>query len=141
LGNKNLSFLKGGIYLQWRKKAARKSTGGKYHKNSKKHKIARGRDFHPVAVGEAKKSINRTRGGNIKIILLKGNIANVAINDKIQKTKIISVIENSADSHFVRSNIITRGAIIQTELGPARVTSRPGQEGIVNAILVDKKKI
>jgi small subunit ribosomal protein S8e len=34
--------------------------------------------------------------------------------------------------------VITKGAILQTPLGQARVTSRPGQHGVVNAVLVQK---
>ena len=33
--------------------------------------------------------------------------------------------------------IITKGALIETELGKAIVTSRPGQDGVVNALLVE----
>ena len=58
---------------------------------------------------------------------------------KAEKVKILSVKENKANIHFVRMNVITKGAIIETDLGQARVTSRPGQEGNVNAILIKKK--
>ncbi len=126
--------------MQWRRRSQRKSTGGLYHKASKKKKYQIGRDFVPTFVGDIKSSILRTMGGGQKILLLKSNIANVNSNGKIQKAKILSVVENTADSHFVRRNIVTKGAIIQTELGKARVTSRPGQDGIVNAVLIEEKK-
>jgi small subunit ribosomal protein S8e len=35
-----------------------------------------------------------------------------------------------------RRAIITKGAIIETSKGNARVTSRPGQCGIINAVLL-----
>ncbi|RLF79472.1 30S ribosomal protein S8e, partial [Thermococci archaeon] len=41
-----------------------------------------------------------------------------------------------ANRQYVRRNIITKGAIIQTEIGKAIVTSRPGQDGVVNAVLI-----
>ncbi|MCD6558125.1 MAG: 30S ribosomal protein S8e, partial [Candidatus Aenigmarchaeota archaeon] len=41
---------------------------------------------------------------------------------------------------FVRRNIITKGAIIMTEDGRAVVTNRPGQEGVINAKLIEEKK-
>ena len=47
-----------------------------------------------------------------------------------------TVSENTADRHFVRHNIITKGAIVMTSKGKAKVTNRPGQEGIINAVLV-----
>jgi small subunit ribosomal protein S8e len=57
---------------------------------------------------------------------------------KTTKTEILSVIENPANPHYVRRNIMTKGAIIDTKLGKARITSRPGQSGILNAVLIAK---
>jgi small subunit ribosomal protein S8e len=105
---------------------------------SKKTAAQRGRDFLPTGIGEPKRKIIRTRGGNQKVIALNESFANVAVQGKVQKVKILSVIKNPADGTFVRRNIITKGAVIQTELGPARVTSRPGQTGVVNAVLIEK---
>ncbi|MFA7072263.1 MAG: 30S ribosomal protein S8e, partial [Methanoculleus sp.] len=31
---------------------------------------------------------------------------------------------------------LTRGAIIRTDIGRARIVSRPGQDGVVNAVLL-----
>jgi len=72
-----------------------------------------------------------------KIIALSSNTANVVVGGKYKQAKIISVEENPADSHFVRRNIITKGALIQTDLGKAVVTSRPGQTGVINAKLIE----
>ena len=61
------------------------------------------------------------------------------LNLKTKKSKIVkidNVIENSANRHFVRRNILTKGTIIETKLGKARITSRPGQESSLNAILI-----
>ena len=74
------------------------------------------------------------------MVALTINAANIISKGKSQKTKILSVIENTADPHFVRRNIVTKGAIIDTELGKARVTSRPGQKGVVDAVLLEEKK-
>jgi small subunit ribosomal protein S8e len=46
------------------------------------------------------------------------------------------VKKNAANPNYVQRNIINKGAVIQTEMGLAKVTSRPGQDGIVNAVLV-----
>jgi small subunit ribosomal protein S8e len=35
-------------------------------------------------------------------------------------------------------NVITKGAIIETEKGLAKVVSRPGQDGVVNAVLIEQ---
>ena len=76
-------------------------------------------------------------GGNEKMVTL--SIKEVNVTDKkgkTKKTEIVDVIENSANPHLVRRNIITKGAVIETKLGKAKVTSRPGQEGAVSAVLV-----
>jgi small subunit ribosomal protein S8e len=48
------------------------------------------------------------------------------------------VLENSANRNYVQRNFLNKGAIVQTELGAARVTSRPGQDGVVNVVLLEK---
>lgn len=55
---------------------------------------------------------------------------------KAKRARILTVKGNPANPHFVTRNIITKGATIETELGTARVTSRPGQHGVINAVLV-----
>ena len=57
---------------------------------------------------------------------------------KTTKTEITSVIENSANIHYIRRNIMNKGAIIDTKLGKAKITSRPGQSGTINAVLLTK---
>jgi small subunit ribosomal protein S8e len=58
--------------------------------------------------------------------------------NRVIKSKIKTVKENPANPHYVRMNIITKGAVIETDAGLARVTSRPGQHGVVNAVLIKK---
>jgi small subunit ribosomal protein S8e len=50
--------------------------------------------------------------------------------------RVLGVLENPSNPHYVRRNLVTRGAVIRTELGRARVVSRPGQDGILNAVLL-----
>ena len=52
------------------------------------------------------------------------------------KAKIEIVTANPANRHYVRRNIMTKGTIIKTDKGDARVTSRPGQDGVINAVLI-----
>jgi small subunit ribosomal protein S8e len=52
--------------------------------------------------------------------------------------KIETVKENKANLHYTRRNIITKGAVIKTELGEAVVTNRPGQDGMINAVLLSQ---
>ncbi len=80
----------------------------------------------------------RVRGGKHKIAVERASYANVATPEGVKKAKIITVLESSADRHFARENILVKGAVVETELGKARITSRPGQHGVVNAVLLKK---
>ncbi len=57
---------------------------------------------------------------------------------KSSKSKLLRVIRKPANVDYQRRGVITKGAIVETELGQARVTSRPGQDGVINAILLEK---
>ena len=82
----------------------------------------------------------RKHGGNEKVRLLKVNEANISdASGKTSKVDILRVMENPANVDYDRRGVITKGTMIATSLGTARITSRPGQDGIVNAILVAKK--
>jgi small subunit ribosomal protein S8e len=91
--------------------------------------------------GELKQKASRTRGDNTKRRLQSTNQANVSdpSSGKTQKVEIRRVIRNPANVDYNRRGVITKGTIIETPLGPARVTSRPGQDGLVNAILVQEE--
>jgi len=91
-------------------------------------------------VGKPRVISKRGRGGKIKLGVLATNFANVTdpATGKTEKTEIKSVVKNPANVDYQRRGVITKGAILETPLGQARVTSRPGQHGVVNAILVQK---
>lgn len=55
-----------------------------------------------------------------------------------RKVKITRVLGNPANRDYERRGVISKGALISTELGNARVTSRPSQDGVVNAVLAAK---
>ncbi len=125
----------------WQGRSVRKITGGRYKPFRKKRKFELGREPAETKVGKVRAKVIRVRGGNIKVRLFEAQYANVVDpkTGKSQKVEIKKVVENQANPHYVRRNIITKGAIILTELGEARVTSRPGQDGTVNAVLLDKQ--
>ncbi len=101
-----------------------------------------GSEFIGPKIGSAKHVSIRTFGGGKKTRLILADIANVMDprTGVAKKAKIITVKGNPADSHYVRRNILTKGAIIETELGVAQVTNRPGQVGTVEAMLTEEKK-
>jgi small subunit ribosomal protein S8e len=103
-----------------------------------KRKFELGRDPAETKIGEKKLRKIRTRGGNYKNRLAEGNIINI-INpesNKAENAEIYNVIENKANPNYVRRNIITKGAIVETSAGKAKVTSRPGQDGVINGVLI-----
>ncbi|MBU7012688.1 MAG: 30S ribosomal protein S8e [Theionarchaea archaeon] len=121
----------------WQKRSRRSRTGKLFRRFRKKRKRELGREFIETRIGPEKKKIQRTFGGNRKVKLQRTEYANVVTEEGTKRAKIITLLENPASRHFVRRNIITKGAVIETELGKAKVTSRPGQHGIINAILTE----
>lgn len=126
---------------QWHLRSNRSPTGSLLSRVKKKKRENRGLEFLQTRTEERKAKHKRSRGGNTKVKLLSENIANVADpkTKKIQRSKILSVQENAANPHYVRRNVLTKGAVIKTEAGLARVVSRPGQHGVINAVLLEKK--
>src|SRR3989337_2760268 len=126
----------------WQGKSRRLPTGGRRRLARKKRKFEIGREQQYAFVDTALKAndvkLYRTKGRNQKVRILKAVIANVTDpkTGKTVRSKIVTVKENASNPHFVTRNIVTRGAVIQTELGTARVTSSPGHDGVVNAVLV-----
>ncbi len=124
-------------YHEGREKKVSRGTGAQRIPSSDKRKrhVGSAPTFTKVAE-EEKRKIKRTMGGNRKVRVLKAAYANVVVGPgKVKKVKIISVLEAN-NPQMARQNLITKGAIIQTEIGKAKVTSRPGQDGVVNAVLV-----
>jgi small subunit ribosomal protein S8e len=114
--------ISGGRYIDYRKKKLRDLAG----------------EPTLTKVGPAKKKDIRMLGGSRKVKILIAETANVLDKKtkKHYKAKIITITESPANRHYVRRNIITKGSIIETDKGKARVTSRPGQEGTINAVLI-----
>ncbi len=119
-------------------RSKRKPSGGRYKAKPRKIKALFGRAPSLTKLGSRKLRKIRTIGGNSKTRLVQSEIANVydPKEKKYFKVKIKNILENPANPHYVRRNIMTKGTIIETEKGKAKITSRPGQDGIVNAVLV-----
>jgi small subunit ribosomal protein S8e len=122
----------------WQGKSRRSSTGRRIRYARGKRKFEVGRERHLTTLGQTNLKTSRTKGNNTKIRAKTINIAYVIDpkNKKTTKADILTVVENKANIHYVRRNIINKGAIIETNIGKARVTSRPGQTGIINAVLL-----
>lgn len=117
----------------------RKITGGKYHKKSKRKKYSLPGIENRVKLRETKRKMIRQRGGKKKSIILSTNTASVT-NLKTHKTttsKIRTVVQTPSNNFLARQNILVKSAIIDTELGKARITNRPSRDGNVQAVLLE----
>lgn len=118
----------------------RKLTGGKKRSYRKKRKFELGSFPIETRLGETKRKISKRLGGNLKIRLSSVNEVNVTDKStgKSQRAKVLRVLENPANKDYDRRGIITKGTVIETSLGRARITSRPGQDGVANAVLISE---
>ncbi len=121
----------------WQGRSLRKKTGGRIRKNKTKRKFELGSEHKETKIGERKFTKVHARGRNSKVKLTVAQFANVLDKKGVcKKVKILTVTDNPANPHYVRRNVITKGAIIDTEAGKAKVLSRPGQDGNINATLI-----
>jgi small subunit ribosomal protein S8e len=118
-------------------KTGRKISGGKYKKARKKKKYELVGQERVVKLGEKKTKLLKVRGGSKKMISLSQNKINLIKNGKARVVEIKDVLETPSNRFLARQNIITRGAIVETELGKAKVTNKPSQEGNVQGILIE----
>ena len=120
-------------------RSLRKSSGGLKKRNRKKRLYDKGSQPVLTKLGPARRTRNgRVMGGSVRQRLLQSAVANV-YDSKLKKhavAKIKTVSNNPANRYFTRANIITKGAILDTELGKAVVTNRPSQDGVINAVLI-----
>jgi len=119
----------------------KKLSGGRKRAYRMKRKFERGSFPTETTLGETRKKISRRRGGNLKTRLqsvIHTNVSNLSTG-KTEKTEILRVVRNPANVDYNRRGVITKGTIIETPLGTARVTSRPGQDGLANAVLLQKE--
>lgn len=92
-------------------------------------------------MGDRVVKVERTRGGNIKIRVIRDNAVNLSVpsSGKTVKCKILRVVKNPSNKDYDRRGVITKGTIIETEHGLARVTSKLSSDGVVNAVLIESK--
>ncbi|MDY6932568.1 MAG: 30S ribosomal protein S8e [Halobacteriota archaeon] len=125
--------------MKWQGRSRRKASGGRLVNSRGKKKFEMGRESPETHIGEERKKIIRTRGDNRKVRVLRAGMANVTdpATGETKKVGMDVVVDNTANQHYVRRNVVTKGAVVKTELGEAKVTSRPGQDGTVNAVLIN----
>ncbi|MDA4122168.1 MAG: 30S ribosomal protein S8e [Thaumarchaeota archaeon] len=116
----------------------KKLTGGKRRPNRSRRAFEADNYAFETALAPAVRAPKRMRGGKLSFGLRSANEANVfdASTGKTVKTKIVRVTKNPANREYERRGVITRGATIETDIGAAKVTSRPSDDGVVNAVLI-----
>jgi small subunit ribosomal protein S8e len=122
-------------------KKGKKISGGRYKKRRKKKSYELHSKPLDLVIGKEKKKKIRIRNGKIKTILLRTNKINI-INQKTHKTRIVemkNVSEVPSNIFLARKNILVKGAIVDTEIGKAKITNRPKKEGFVQGILLKKE--
>lgn len=125
--------------MLWQGRSIRQATGGRYRPAQGKRRAEIGSGPADTHIGETRTRIVRSFGGNQKVRALRAMYVTVSTRStgKAQKVKIEKVEQNGANPNYVRRNLLTKGAIIHTEIGSARIISRPGQSGVINAVLLE----
>ena len=122
----------------WHRRSTRTSTGARLRKLRSKRKHQMGRTPTETLMGEAKRRTIDSRSKSKKMPALRLTQVNVTDPSKniTTRAEVQDVERNPANMDYQRRKVITRGTIIKTTKGRAMVTSRPGQDGILNAILI-----
>ena len=116
----------------------RKRSGGRKRLNRGRRRFEFGSPPTRTVMGDKTVLTARTSGGRLKARVLREANANLSDRSgKVVRAKILSVTENPAGVDLRRGGIMTKGAIIQTPMGRARITSRPGQSGTIDAVLIE----
>ena len=116
--------------------ATSKITGGRRRPLRSRKKFETNRFPNEAVIGEQITVTRKVRGKNVKTAIKTINTVNLMIDSKAKRVKILKVLENSTNNDYQRRGIISKGAILETAEGKCRVMSRPGQHGIVNAVLI-----
>lgn len=118
-------------------KKGKKITGGKYIKSRKKKRYELHGQKKVLKLGGDRRKTKRVRGGNIRTFLIGAKFVSVQEKGKSKKLEIKNVLETPSNRFLARQNVVTKGTIVETELGKVRITNRPVKEGIVNGVLME----
>ena len=124
---------------QWHGISRRKPSGGRRVQARGKRSTEISTEKQMALIGEPKRKIYRRTGGKTLVRVLAANKVSIN-NPKTGKTvlgTIENVVENESDPNYVRRNVLVKGAIIETDKGRVRITSRPGKDGVINGVLVE----
>jgi len=109
------------------------------YRGKRRTEVASEEQYAYIGEQDARKNY-RKRAGSQTVRMLSVNQVNVSMpkDGKTVRATVTNVIGNDADPNYVRRNIVTKGAIIETDVGQVRVTSRPGMHGVVSGVLIEE---
>ena len=114
-----------------------RGTGGRRGRASDKKLRFVGGTFTATKVGKEDVRRVRHKRGNVRKSKLKAaHFVNVLTKEGMKKVAMRTVLETPDNRHHARQNIVTKGAVVDTEIGKVKVTNRVGQDGVVNAKLL-----
>ena len=126
----------------WHGISRRKPSGGRLkrpssYRGKRRTEIASEKQF--TMIGDSSRKNYRKRAGSQTVRVLFDPVINVADKKtgKVTQATLQSVAENAADPNYVRRNIMTKGAVVDTDKGRVRITSRPGSHGVINGVLLE----
>jgi len=116
----------------------RKLTGGKTKRFRERRAYEKDGYAAETLLGPWQTYHRRMRSGELKTSVRFADSVNLLDKStgKTQHVKITRVLRNQANRDYERRGVITKGALIDTEFGNARVMSRPAQDGVINAVLL-----
>ncbi|MDY6766279.1 MAG: 30S ribosomal protein S8e, partial [Candidatus Nanohaloarchaea archaeon] len=113
-----------------------KPSGGRTRRFRKPRKDEQGGEFTATALGETAVEESDAEGNGTKTRVKAADTVNLAVDGDVKTAEIEAVLENPANPDYVRRDVLTKGSVVQTGEGKARITSRPGQDGSVDAVLL-----
>ncbi len=116
----------------------RKKTGGKKRAYRTKRIYEQGSQPVETLHGEAQRKAVDGISSTQKIKLVKAAHVNVSdpATGTTERLEILDVVSNPANADYNRRGVITKGTVVRTEKGLAKIVSRPGQEGSLSAVVV-----
>ena len=128
---------------KWHGISRRKPTGGRLkrpnrYRGKRRTEVASEEQLAYVGEADARKSY-RKRSGSQTVRTLSVNQVNVNMKGgKTVRATVKNVVGNDADPNYIRRNIVTKGAVLDTDQGLVKVTSRPGMHGVVSGVLMEE---
>jgi small subunit ribosomal protein S8e len=118
----------------------KKPSGGLKGRHRKKRKYELGSPPTKTTLSsEEERKVERAMGGNYKVRLKATTYVNVSLPDgTTRKVKILDVVETPENPQYAKFKIISKGSIVKTELGLVKITSRPGQDGVLNGVIIQR---